>query len=394
MLQRKKLCQAAEFMKSTEIDLWVTLARESTMARDPVLPMLADMYFSRLAAVMVEKGGRAIAIVSFLEEASAKQLGVFDEVIAYSGSREFSDAFGEFLGRGSRQTIALNFSRDDPAQDGLSHGNYLAFMDMLDHLNFQGQGVSSQPILDEIRSVKTEEEVERIKEAIRITQQIFDDAKDFIRDGITERQIFDFFQARAKAYGVEPSWSIDQCPGVKVSLDSPSGHCGPTDIPARRGSLVCIDFGVVYQGYCSDMQRMYYLLREGETDAPEQAKEAFRVVCDTIDGARRFMKPGVTGFETDRRARAYLTGFGFQEWPHGLGHQVGTYVHDGGALLCFRKKSNGPLIDKPLKAGNVFAVEPATYVDAGYLCVEEMVYVTEEGGVFLTQPQSELYLLP
>ena len=53
MLQRKKLCQAAEFMKSTEIDLWVTLARESTMARDPVLPMLADMYFSRLAAVMV-----------------------------------------------------------------------------------------------------------------------------------------------------------------------------------------------------------------------------------------------------------------------------------------------------------------------------------------------------
>lgn len=393
MLQRKKLCQAASFMKQTDIDLWVTLARESTMARDPVLPMLADMYFSRLAAVVVEKGGRALAIVSFLEEASAKQLGVFDEVIAYGGTSEFSEAFGAFLGRDSRKTIALNFSKDDPAQDGLSHGNYLAFMDILEGLNFQGRVVPSQPILDEIRSVKNDEEVQRIQEAIRITQRIFDDAKGFIKDGVTERQIFDFFQAKAKEYGTYPSWSADQCPGVKVSLDSPSGHCGPTDIPARKGSLVCIDFGVVYEGYCSDMQRMYYLLRDGETDAPEQAKKAFRVVCDTIDGARRFMKEGVTGFETDRRAREYLTGFGFQEWPHGLGHQVGTYVHDGGALLCFRKKSNGPLIDKPLKAGNVFAVEPATYVDAGYLCVEEMVYITPEGAVFLTEPQKELYLL-
>jgi len=393
MLQRKKLCQAAEFMKQTDIDLWITLARESTMACDPVLPMLADMYFSRLAGIIVEKGGRAVAIVSFLEEAAAKQLQVFDEVIAYEGTSEFSEAFGEFLGRGSEKTIALNFSKDDPAQDGLSHGNYLAFMDILESLDFRGKVVSSQPVLDEIRSVKTEEEVQRIKEAIRITQAIFDEAKDFIKDGVTEREIFDFFQARAKAYGVIPSWSIDQCPGVKVSMDSPSGHCGPTDIPARKGSLVCIDFGVEYKGYCSDMQRMYYLLRDGETDAPEDVKKAFRVVCDTIDRARSFMKDGVTGFETDRMAREYLTGFGLREWPHGLGHQVGTYVHDGGALLCFRKKSNGPMIDKALKTGNVFAVEPATYTPAGYLCVEEMVQVTAQGSVFLTEPQGELYLI-
>ena len=96
----------------------------------------------------------------------------------------------------------------------------------------------------------------------------------------------------------------------------------------------------------------------------------------------------VTGFDTDALSRKYLSERQYKDYPHGLGHQVGIYVHDGGVSLSRRDSGRGPL-----RCGNVFAVEPATYIEAGYLCVEEMVHITADGPVFITEPQKELYLV-
>ena len=388
MLQKDKLHQAAAFMENTDIDLWITLMRETSMTRDPVLPLIGDMYYCRQSAIVVEKGGKATAIVSFLEGSAAKALNCFDELVVYDAETAFEGAFAEYLGKGSKKKIALNYSLEDPAADGISYGMYLYFTDLLKSLDYQGEIVSSSPILDQLRSVKCEEEVENIRGAIRITQKIFDEAAEFIHAGTTEREIFDFFQARAKAYGTYPSWGKDHCPGVKVSLDSPSGHCGPTDLPATQGHLINVDFGVVYNGYCSDMQRMYYVLKDGETDAPQQVKDAFYAVRDAIAVCKDYMVDGVTGFDTDTLSRKYLSERQYKDYPHGLGHQVGIYVHDGGVSLSRRDSGRGPL-----RCGNVFAVEPATYIEAGYLCVEEMVHITADGPVFITEPQKELYLV-
>jgi len=387
MIEKEKLHQAAAFMESTDIDLWITLMRETTMARDPVLPLIGDIYYSRQAAIIVEKGGKATALVSFLEGASAEQTGFFDEVISYDAETAFEGAFAAYLGKGSKKKIALNFSKNDPAADGLSYGTYLFFTDLLKELDFQGEIVDSGVILEQLRSIKNEQEVASIKEAIKITQKIFDEAADFISDGVTEIEIFNFFRDKAKEYGTYPAWG-DHCPGVKVSLDSPSGHCGPTDLPARPGFLVNVDFGVVVNGYCSDMQRMYYVLKEDETDAPEQVKQAFYAVRDAIAVCKDYMVDGVTGFDTDALSRKYLSERNYKDYPHGLGHQVGIYVHDGGVSLSRRAGGHGPL-----RNGNVFAVEPATYIDEGYICVEEMVYLTSDGPVFLSEPQQELYLV-
>jgi len=103
--------------------------------------------------------------------------------------------------------------------------------------------------------------------------------------------------------------------------------------------------------------------------------------------------PGVTGFETDDMARKYLADKGYGTWPHSLGHQVGRFVHDGGALLSMRKPGREKLVDQPLTAGNVFAVEPAAYLKEGCFCIEEMVVLTENGAEFLTKPQQEVYVL-
>ena len=388
MLQKKKLRQAAEFMKTTDIDLWITLMRETTMHKDPVLPLIGDIYYSGQAAIIVEKGGGTTAIVSFLEGPSAEQTKIFDRVIAYDSATGFKGAFSEWFGENSEKNIALNFSKTDPSADGLSYGTYLFFTELLESLNFKGKITASDKILEQLRSIKNPEEVSNIKEAIKITQRIFDDAAGFIHSGTTEREIFDFFQAKAKEYGTYPSWEKDQCPGVKVSLDSPSGHCGPTDLPALPGNLVNVDFGVVVNGYCSDMQRMYYVLRPEENDAPEEVKKGFYDVRDAIRVCKEFMKDGVTGCETDLLSRKYLGDRHYADYQHGLGHQVGIYVHDGGVGLSRRAHGQGQL-----HTGNVFAVEPAACIAAGYICIEEMVLLTEEGSEFLTVPQQELYLV-
>jgi len=392
-LERRKLEQAREFLNHSDIDIWLVLSRESTMVKDPALPLICDIYFSGLAGIIVEKNGQIRAITSFLEGDSAKQTGVFDLVEPYQKDESFDVLFSRYLGENSTKTIALDYSENDPAADGLPYGLFLKFKALLEKLNFQGKIVPAEPILDQLRSCKCDEEVEYIRQAGELTEKIFDEAKDFIKVGVTERQIFDFFQAKCKEYGTMPSWELDQCPGVSVYPDTPSGHCGPTDIPVKPGSVVGIDFGVVINGYCSDMQRMYYVLNEGETDAPEHLKEAFRAVRDTIAEAKNFLRPGVTGFETDDMARKYLADKGYGTWPHSLGHQVGRFVHDGGALLSMRKPGREKLVDQPLTAGNVFAVEPAAYLKEGCFCIEEMVVLTENGAEFLTKPQQEVYVL-
>ena len=393
MLQRKKLEQARAYLDHSDIDLWVVLSRGNTMVKDPVLPLVCDIYFSGLAAIIVEKGGQIRAITSFLEEDSAKQTGVFDVVEPYQKDGSFEESFSSYLGENSTKTIALDFSEGDPAADGLPYGLYLKFRKLLDQLHFQGRLVSAEPLLDQLRSVKCEEEVECIRRAGELTERIFDEAKAFIRVGVTERQIFDFFQQKCREYGTRPSWELDQCPGVSVYPDTPSGHCGPTDIPVKPGSVVGIDFGVVVDGYCSDMQRMYYILKENETDAPEHLKEAFRAVRDTIAYTKDYLRPGVTGGETDAAARKFLADKGYGDWPHSLGHQVGRFVHDGGALLGRSRPGREKLVNMPLASGNVFAVEPAAYLPEGCFCVEEMVEITPDGARFLTKPQQELYVL-
>ena len=106
------------------------------------------------------------------------------------------------------------------------------------------------------------------------------------------------------------------------------------------------------------------------------------------------MRPGVQGHEIDAVARSTVTGAGYAEFPHGLGHQVGRFPHDGTALLgpLWEKYSSKPLV--PLEERMVFTLEPRLDV-AGYgiATVEEMVVVTHDGAEYLSTPQKELMLI-
>jgi Xaa-Pro aminopeptidase len=112
-----------------------------------------------------------------------------------------------------------------------------------------------------------------------------------------------------------------------------------------------------------------------------------------IEAARKAIRPGVPGQSVDAVARTLITGAGYLEFPHALGHQVGRYAHDGTAILgpAWEKYARRPFV--PIEAGMVFTIEPRLTVPGyGIATVEEMVVVTPTGAEFLSGPQTDLIL--
>jgi Xaa-Pro aminopeptidase len=155
-----------------------------------------------------------------------------------------------------------------------------------------------------------------------------------------------------------------------------------------------MDFGVKVDGYCSDMQRTFYVLRDGESAAPEDVLEGFRTIVRAVEASRRAMKPGVAGFEIDAVARSIIVGGGYAEFPHALGHQVGRFAHDGTAILGPKWEKYAQKPFQKLEEGMVFTLEPRlTVAGKGVATIEEMVVVTKDGAEFLGRPQTELTLI-
>jgi len=160
------------------------------------------------------------------------------------------------------------------------------------------------------------------------------------------------------------------------------------------GHLVNIDFGVKVNGYCSDLQRNFYVLREGEDKAPEEVLKGFNTIVNAIQSSKDGIKPGLKGVDIDTIARDIIVKNGYAEFPHGLGHQVGMYPHDGTALLgpAWEKYANKPF--ELLEKGMVFTIEPRLNVEGyGISSVEEMVIITESGAEWLSHPQKDLIYL-
>ena len=392
-MQKEKINQAVAILKEKEIDLWMTVVRETLMASDPVLPFISSIDFTGTTALCITRHGRVAALVSRADAEGVRQTGLYAEVIPCKTT--FDQELQTLLADLKPAAIALNYSPTDYAADGLSHGMYLRVNQVLSQMGYSGEIVSSIEVVGALRGRKTVEEIEKVRRAAVTADRIFSDACGFIRPGLTEKDIYDFFFERMHAYRVTPSWEASQCPAVFSGPDSVRGHTGPTDLVVQPGHFINIDFGVLEDQYCSDLQRGYYVLEDGETQPPQEVQRAFETIREAVQRAARFMKAGVTGFEVDKVARDYVVSQGYPSWDYALGHQVGRAAHDGGTLLAPRaERYNHPeLIDTPLEEGNIFTLELGVPTSHGWVGLEEMVCVSSTGSEFLVPMQAEIYLL-
>ena len=392
-LNFEKLPIVYRTLQEQNIDAWLITGRETIMKREPILHVLGDMDFIIATTLIFTREGKCIAIVSPLDVECYKLIRGIDEVIEYPSTME--ETIGQVLQRLNPAVLALDYSSDDAAGDGLTVGMYMMLQKVFKTINFQGQVVSAFPVINKVKGIKTPWQIEKIRDCAEQANKYLSMVPSICKEGTTSLDIFNFLHQVAYDDGYGMSWADSQCPGVSVDPNVPAGHMGIISTPLVKGYVINIDYGVSKDGYCSDLQRMYYVLKDDEDDAPEHIKKAFYLVRDAIKAAADFMKPGVTGFQVDQVARHMIVDEGFDSWNAALGHQVGHETHDGGTILANRRpRYNKPsLIDTPLDAGNVFAVEPSVEVAEGRIGVEEDVLITENGGVFLTQPQQELILI-
>jgi Xaa-Pro aminopeptidase len=253
---------------------------------------------------------------------------------------------------------------------------------------------SAASFLARLRARKSKTEIERIERAIATTQEIVGLVGQHIRPGVSELQLAEFIHGEFRRRNLPSAWEWDACPIVNSGPGSEAGHGKPrADIVVQPGHLVHIDLGVKQDGYCSDLQRMWYVRRPGEAKPPELVQRGFATVIRAIEAGEAVLKPGVRGFEVDAAARKVIVESGYDEFKHGFGHGLGRACHDGGTLLGPRWEKYGKTIEGVVEPGNVFTLELGVVTDAGYIGIEEDVVVTENGCRFLSAFQKELMLI-
>jgi len=392
-MEKEKVSQAIDILNETgtNLDLWMVIDKESEVLSDPVMDFIIGTGVTWLSFFLFFKTGEKYAIVGNLDIEKIKRLDIFDEIFPYKGSPK--DDLLKLLNRYSPKKIAINYSIDSPTADGLTYGRYLKLMELLEGTDFKNRLVPAEDIIAKLRGRKSPEEVRRIKKAIDITLEIYDKVTTHVRPGMTEKEVAQFITGERKKVGFEPAWEEDHCPSVFSGPQETGAHSGPTDKVLEPGHVFNTDFGVVYEKYCSDLQRTWYILKDGETEPPEQVMKGFNTIVTSIQLAFEALKPGVKGFDIDKITRDYIVSQGYKAFEHALGHQVGRSAHDGSALLGPDWERYGKLPFIPLEEGQVFTIEPRLYLEQGVVTIEEMVVITKDGAEWLSKPQKEIYLI-
>lgn len=394
LLAREKTTQAADLLRTFNLDLWLTFVHETTLVRDPALDLICPFDLTWPSALMVHRSGQSVAIVGRYDAANLERLQTFSRVIGYDQS--IRPLLVEQLRAWRPQTVALNFSRSDPASSGLTYGLKLVLDEMLAEAGvLPKQVVSAEVYLGSLRGRKTSREVERVRAAVASTEALIKELGPQVRVGRSERELAGILHARMRALGLEPSWDWETDPAINTGPDSPIGHAGPADWTVAPGHLVHIDFGVRRDGFCADLQRMWYVLRPNETQPPQVVMQTWQTVRRSLLAGAEALRPGKRGWEVDQAARNTITAGGLPEYKHAFGHHLGRVTHDGATVLGPRWERYGSTPDGIVEVGNVFAIELGAEVPGhGWVCLEEDVRVTDTGIEWISMPQTELWILP
>lgn len=387
-----KVRQAADLLREFDVPLWIVqFARESDDNRQPVADLAVGASVTWPAVFVVTASGESTAIVGTGDVDNVKAVGAYDRVIGYV--KDVGPPLLDLLAGASPDRIAVSYSEVDEGADNITHGMFLVLQRLLAGTEWQTRLVSAERILIPLRARKLPVEVSRIKDAVGVTLGLFQEIERMLRVGLTEKELHFDVRRSIERDGLSTAWDERYDPVVNFGPDSAFGHAPPGAIRLEPGMLVHVDLGIKQQGYCSDLQRSWYLLRSGETRPPSEVQRAFDAVRESLHVGFKALRPGVPGYEVDSAARQILLDAGYEEPQFSLGHQFGQSAHDAGALLGPRWPRYGRRPEMLVEEGNVFSLEFALKTSAGTVGLEEDVFVTSAGAEYLAPPQTELTCL-
>lgn len=235
--------------------------------------------------------------------------------------------------------------------------------------------VSIGTVISDMMSLKTPEEMAKVCKAQEITDKAFAALLPLLRPDMLETDVAAELEYQMKKLGASDK-SFDT---IAVSgTNSARPHGVPRPVRLEKGFLT-MDFGCIYEGYCSDMTRTVVI---GKADA--DMKKVYQTVLDAQLAAIAAVREGMTGEELDRVARDLIYGAGYEGcFGHGLGHGVGLLIHEPLRISAF-----GQI---PLAKGHVFTIEPGIYLRGKYgVRIEDMIQMTANGPVDITKSPKNL----
>lgn len=283
--------------------------------------------------------------------------------------------------RGAAETLNELCTRHEISALGIEGGNvsYADYLNYREKLNTVKDLKDIQDALSQIRIIKDADELKLIQKAVEIADAAFSEVLPMIRPGVLEYEVAAELEYRMKKMGASGvSFETIVASGPRSAL--PHGVAGNRKLQA--GDAIVMDFGAIYQGYCSDMTRTVFL-----GNPTGQLKEIYQIVLRAQLEALEKAAEGMTGMQLDRVAREIITGAGYEKcFGHGLGHGVGVEIHEMPRV--------SPKGTDTLKTGMVFTVEPGIYVEnLGGVRIEDMVYLDGTKAEILTGSGKEMLIL-
>ena len=245
-------------------------------------------------------------------------------------------------------------------------------MKLLDNQAF----VEKQSLINKPRRIKDAEEIKKISEAERLGDEAFSHILGKIKAGVTEREIaleIEFFMKKHGAAAL--SFETIAASGLRSAMP----HGTATDKVVENGDFLTLDFGCVFEGYCSDMTRTVVVGK-----ASDKQREIYNIVLKAQETAIGMIEEGAVCCDIDAAARNIISESGYGDnFGHGLGHSVGIEIHENPSFT--------PKCDTKLANGHVITVEPGIYIEGfGGVRIEDLIAVQNGKALNLAHSSKEL----
>jgi Xaa-Pro aminopeptidase len=241
-------------------------------------------------------------------------------------------------------------------------------------------------IMEEERAVKSEFEIDCMKKTAWITKKGFEAAAAFIRPGVTESDVISEVERVCREHGSQsfPHYTMVISGKDANHLDR-WWNCGRRKL--ESGDPISIDFGAMYNGYCSDLSRPFVIGK-----ASERQRDVFKVLLEAHESAAEAAKPGVYVSEVDRAANRVMEKAWDIENLWGLGHGVGLEVHEWPFIGYQHNKDDEAFRDTLLEENMVISMEPTMFFpDVGNFQIEDQFVVTKNGAVRLNDIPQKIF---
>jgi Xaa-Pro aminopeptidase len=391
-------------MQDNKIDMWIQVMGTKNGEEGNLDPLRLDLGSNTGIFIFTDRGG---------DRVERAVLGNISDIVQDCGAY---DIFGpesdltKFVSKRDPNRIAVNFSETIAACDGISHTDYLKLVNMLGN-TYAERIVSAENLITDFRTRRVMSEIVFYGELCKETLEVMEKAFDTVEPGVTTlKDLGRWLRNQNMARGFDSMIQLAFLPAA--FCQDADGHESLTDDHViQGGDLVHIDFGTVHMNYRTDIKRLAYVLREGETALPPEIQKTLDDGLKAREIFRKNIKVGLTGRETFEILKRKLEEAGFYYLirghipdPEKTGISIGfhplgnSWPADGVGPSISQRSSKAQL---KIPAYHLFVLEYTIHMPMPewgkgkhiYMALEDDVIVTERGVEFLYPPMKQIRLI-